>query len=202
MGLRKKMLQEYRFQVLLPSGVSISLTLNNSGEEMSVRDVFLHSVKRELNSAPVGGGKVREIHWDGNFLTDLLDRKITEKIKLSNFDTKSTNILRLHNEKGGFVSTFENMWDLTPQTDLVQELPAEYSTESALVDLTVSFLVRIIYFHIWLVTLSDGPLPQPFFVLFCFSQDNALQAVWSNGREERKLIKLGPHAFILFPSKS
>ncbi|PVH66072.1 hypothetical protein PAHAL_1G141200 [Panicum hallii] len=159
----------YRFQVLLPSGVIISLTLNNSGEEMSVRDVFLHSVKRELNSAPVGGGKVREIHWDGNyFLTDLLDRKITEKIKLSNFDTKSTNILRLHNEKGGFVSTFENMWDLTPQTDLVQELPAEYSTESALVDLT----------------------------------DNALQAVWSNGRGERKLIKLGPHAFILFPSKS
>jgi len=27
------------------------------------------------------------------------------------------------------------MWDLTPQTDLVQELPAEYSIESALVDL-------------------------------------------------------------------
>ncbi|RLM78671.1 hypothetical protein C2845_PM12G12300 [Panicum miliaceum] len=123
---------------------------------MSVRDVFLHSVKRELNSAPVGGGKAREIHWDGNiFLTDLLDRKITDKIKLSNFHTKSTNILRLHDEKGGFVSTFENMWDLTPQTDLVQELPAEYSTESALVDLT----------------------------------DNALQAVWSNGRGERKLIK-------------
>jgi hypothetical protein len=58
------------------------------------------------------------------------------------------------------------MWDLTPQTDLVQELPAEYSTESALVDLTVSFLVRIIYFNIWLVTLSDGPLPQPFFLFY------------------------------------
>ena len=86
----------YQFQVLLPSGVSISLTLNNPGEEMLVRDL-LHSVKRELNSAPVGGGKVREIHWDGNiFLTDLLDKKITDKIKFSNFDTKSTNILRLH----------------------------------------------------------------------------------------------------------
>jgi len=37
------------------------------------------------------------------------------------------------------------MWDLTPQTDLLQELPAEYSTESALADLTVSFLTRILY---------------------------------------------------------
>ncbi|XP_039838776.1 structural maintenance of chromosomes flexible hinge domain-containing protein GMI1-like isoform X5 [Panicum virgatum] len=146
----------YRFQVLLPNAVSISLTLNNPGEEMPVRDL-LRSVKRELNSAPVGGGKVREIHWDGNiFLTDILDQKITDKIKLSNFDTKSTNILRLQDEKGGFVGTFENMWDLTPQTDLVQELPAEYSTESALVDLT----------------------------------DNALQAVWSNGTGERKLIRI------------
>jgi len=57
------------------------------------------------------------------------------------------------------------MWDLTPQTDLVQELPAEYSIESALVDLIVSFLVRIIYFNIWLA-FSDGPSLGLFFVLF------------------------------------
>ncbi|XP_022683884.1 uncharacterized protein LOC111257871 [Setaria italica] len=149
-------LRVYRFQVLLPSGVSTSLTLHNPGEEMLVRDLLL-SVKRELNNASVGGGRMPEIQWDDNiFLTDLLDEKITDKIKLSNFDTKSTNILRLHDEKGEPVSTFENMWDLTPQPDLVQELPAEYSTESALVDLT----------------------------------DNALQALWSNGIGERKLIRI------------
>ncbi|CAL4969818.1 unnamed protein product [Urochloa decumbens] len=126
----------YQFQFLLPSGVSTSLTLHDPGEEMLVHDLLL-SVKRELKNAPVAGGGTREIHWDGNiYLTDLLDQKITDKIKLSNYDTKSTNILRLHDEKGGLVSTFENMWDLTPQTDLVQVLPAEYSTESALVDLT------------------------------------------------------------------
>jgi hypothetical protein len=33
------------------------------------------------------------------------------------------------------------MLDLTLQTDLLQELPIEYSTESALVDLIVSFLI-------------------------------------------------------------
>ena len=59
------------------------------------------------------------------------------------------------------------MWDLTPQTDLVQELPAEYSIESALVDLIVSFLVRIIYFNIWLA-FSDGPSIGLFLFYFPF----------------------------------
>ncbi|KAL6640164.1 hypothetical protein ACP70R_022013 [Stipagrostis hirtigluma subsp. patula] len=147
----------YRFQVLLPSGMSTSLTLRNPGEEMLVHDLLL-SVKKELNNGHMGAdGRLEEIQWSGNiYLTDLLDRKFTNKIKLSYFDTKSINILRLHDGKGAIVSTFENMWDLTPQTDLLQELPAEYSIESALVDLT----------------------------------DNALQALWSNGNEERKLIKI------------
>ncbi|KAM0881720.1 hypothetical protein ACQ4PT_032768 [Festuca glaucescens] len=56
----------------------------------------------------------------------------------------------------GFVRTFENMWDLTPPTELLQELPAEYSTESALADLV----------------------------------DNSLQALWSNGKKDRKLIRI------------
>ncbi|KAG0532832.1 hypothetical protein BDA96_04G141000 [Sorghum bicolor] len=127
----------YRFQVLLPSGLSSMLTFHNPGYEISVSDLLL-KVKGELGNT----------HWDVNgkvYLTDLLDRIITDKIKLSNFDTKSVNILKLH-----------NMWDLTPQTDLLEELPAEYSTESALADLT----------------------------------DNALQALWSNGHGERKLIKI------------
>lgn len=76
----------YRFQVLLPSGVSSRLTLHEP--EISVSDLLLR-VKRELGNT----------HWDVNgkvYLTDLLDRIITNKIKLSNFDTKSVNILKLH----------------------------------------------------------------------------------------------------------
>ena len=41
------------------------------------------------------------------------------------------------------LACLQNMWDLTPPTELLQELPAEYSTESALADLVVSFLVRV-----------------------------------------------------------
>jgi hypothetical protein len=95
-GIEEDTPRVYRFQVLLPNGVSTSLTLHNPGEEMLVCDLLL-SVKRELSNASVGGGRMQEIQWDDNiFLTDLLDEKITGKIKLSDFDTKSTNILRLH----------------------------------------------------------------------------------------------------------
>jgi len=78
----------YRFQVLLPSGVSSMLTLHDPGYEISVSDLLL-KVK----------GEVGNTHWDVNgkvYLTDLLDGIITDKIMLSNFDTKSVNILKLH----------------------------------------------------------------------------------------------------------
>jgi hypothetical protein len=39
------------------------------------------------------------------------------------------------------IACLQNMWDLTPPTELLQELPAEYSTESALADLIVSFFL-------------------------------------------------------------
>lgn len=37
-------------------------------------------------------------------------------------------------------TNLQNMWDLTPDTDLLQELPAEYTFETALADLIVSVL--------------------------------------------------------------
>ena len=47
------------------------------------------------------------------------------------------------------IACFQNMWDLTPPTELLQELPAEYSTESALADLVVSFLILVFHFLIF-----------------------------------------------------
>ncbi|KAK8656162.1 hypothetical protein V6N13_108719 [Hibiscus sabdariffa] len=38
---------------------------------------------------------------------------------------------------GEVTNTFENMWDLTPDMDLLMELPEEYTLETALVDLIV-----------------------------------------------------------------
>lgn len=36
------------------------------------------------------------------------------------------------------VSDLQNMWDLTPDTDLLTELPEEYTFETAIADLIVS----------------------------------------------------------------
>ena len=38
---------------------------------------------------------------------------------------------------------FQNMWDLTPDTDLLKELPQEYTFETALADLIVSSLTHM-----------------------------------------------------------
>ncbi|KAE9604891.1 putative histidine kinase-like ATPase domain-containing protein [Lupinus albus] len=54
------------------------------------------------------------------------------------------------------MSEMQNMWDLTPDTDLLLELPEEYTFETALADLI----------------------------------DNSLQAVWSNGENDRKFIRV------------
>ncbi|CAM0949513.1 unnamed protein product [Alopecurus aequalis] len=145
----------YQFQILLPNGTSTGLTLKDPGEEMPLHD-FLCYIRTELENAPMDGGEKRGIEWSGDvYLEDLLDRKIDNKLKFSDFVTNSTNILRLQDGEG-HARTFENMWDLTPPTELLQELPAEYSTESALADLV----------------------------------DNSLQALWSNGKKERKLIRI------------
>ena len=39
---------------------------------------------------------------------------------------------------------FQNMWDLTPDTDLLKELPQTYSFETAFADLILSFSIIIL----------------------------------------------------------
>jgi hypothetical protein len=68
-------------------------------------------------------------------------------IQLSRSSCSIDNPYNISFEK--LLHCLQNMWDLTPQTDLLEELPAEYSTESALADLTVSFLIRILYILIF-----------------------------------------------------
>lgn len=42
-----------------------------------------------------------------------------------------------------YLSGLQNMWDLTPDTELLKELPEEYTFETALADLIVSRLVKL-----------------------------------------------------------
>ncbi|XP_064985728.1 structural maintenance of chromosomes flexible hinge domain-containing protein GMI1 isoform X3 [Musa acuminata AAA Group] len=147
----------YRFQILLPNGASVRLIFNDPGEDMFL-DEFIHIIRKELEKTAETTTKAsRKIFWNGNiYLEDMSDNKIRKKISFSHFRTNKCHILRLHDEGGESLDTYHNMWDLTPHTDLLAELPAEYTFETALADLL----------------------------------DNSLQAVWSNGSGERRLVRV------------
>jgi hypothetical protein len=61
------------------------------------------------------------------------------------------------------------MWDPTLQIDLLQELPAEYSTEGALVDLVVGFLIWLLCLLIsgWSHILNVFPISLLFRIILC-----------------------------------
>nr|XP_010915961.1 structural maintenance of chromosomes flexible hinge domain-containing protein GMI1 [Elaeis guineensis] len=147
----------YRFQILLPNGISTRIALHDPVEEMLI-DEFIYHIRKEVEkSAKTAHGERRRILWNEDiYLEDMHDNKIKKKLCFRHFKINKCHILRLHDGAGRSVNTFQNMWDLTPDTDLLAELPAEYTFETALADLI----------------------------------DNSLQAVWSNGSGERRLVSV------------
>ncbi|KAJ7965338.1 Protein defective in meristem silencing 3 [Quillaja saponaria] len=150
----------YRFRILLPNGTSVKLTLPDPDPEMSFGD-FIELVKDEYFLALKQSESMKQkrtINWkDGSLcLVDANDIKIRDTVKFKKFHHHKCHILRLHDGSSEIADKFENMWDLTPDTDLLKELPEEYTFETALADLI----------------------------------DNSLQAVWSNGKSERRLIRV------------
>ncbi|KAJ4954884.1 hypothetical protein NE237_011667 [Protea cynaroides] len=150
----------YKFRVLLPNGTSVGLTLHEPGDEMSL-DEFIDAIKREyfrtINTADPGKKK-RKVLWRSNeiYIEDVVGNKFRRKFPFKHFKPYKCHIIRLNDGANEIADTFENMWDLTPDTDLLKELPEEYTFETALADLI----------------------------------DNSLQAVWSNGPNERRLISV------------
>lgn len=90
------------------------------------------------------------------FLVDASENRMKHTVNFRKFEPHKCHILQLNDGSGQSADTFKNMWDLTPDTDLLAELPEEYAFETALADLI----------------------------------DNSLQAVWSNGMSERRLISV------------
>ncbi|KAI5394106.1 structural maintenance of chromosomes flexible hinge domain-containing protein GMI1 isoform X3 [Lathyrus oleraceus] len=156
-GIRRR---EFRFKVLLPNGTSVELTVWSVETEMHFED-FVGLVREkylELRKKCEWMKKKRDINWKGSglYLEDAGDNKIRNVIEFKNFMPRKCHILRLNDGSSDVAQTFENMWDLTPDTDLLLELPDEYNFEAAIADLI----------------------------------DNALQAVWFNGKNNRKLVRV------------
>ncbi|XP_028806664.1 structural maintenance of chromosomes flexible hinge domain-containing protein GMI1 [Neltuma alba] len=129
----------YRFKILLPNRTSIELNLRNPDPEMPLRD-FISLVKDKYLVARKRSPlvtKKRDINWSvGNlFLLDANDAKVKDPVRFKNYDPHKCHFLRLQDEYGDIAYTFKNMWDLTPDTNLLLELPEEYTFETALADL-------------------------------------------------------------------
>lgn len=151
----------FKFRVLLPNGTSVDLNLRRRGGEMTLEE-FVHVVKHEYLSVmrrTEASMPRSSINWSSQDfrLFDANANPIRKKLVLSNFrpNCKSPDMLILQ-DGSAEIGKYENMWDLTPDTDLLRELPEHYTFETALADLI----------------------------------DNSLQAVWSSGRNERRLIRV------------
>ncbi|KAJ4726669.1 Protein defective in meristem silencing 3 [Melia azedarach] len=150
----------YKFKILLPNGSTVELTVRDPRAHMPFED-FVKMVKDEYFEAWRRCDSMkakRPIKWHGRnlYVEDAYMNVIRESIDFEMFKPHKCHILKLYDGSGEMAEIFENMWDLTPDTDLLKELPEEYTFETALADLI----------------------------------DNSLQAVWNNGKNDRRLISV------------
>ncbi|KAI3983927.1 hypothetical protein MKX01_021761 [Papaver californicum] len=129
----------YNFKVLLPNGTSVGLTLEQPGDEMHINE-FLELVKvehkRTLKDFDSSKSR-RKIFWNNEsvYLEDATGYKIRYKILFCRFLPKICHFLTLNDGKENTALSYENMWDLTPDTDLLTELPESYTFVTALANL-------------------------------------------------------------------
>ncbi|XP_010267594.1 PREDICTED: uncharacterized protein LOC104604778 isoform X2 [Nelumbo nucifera] len=137
----------YKFRILLPNGTTTELTLREPGEMIYVHE-FIDAVKHEYfrNTKTTETSKPRrKILWKSKsiYLEDVFENKFRKQIYFKNFKPFKCHILKFHDGAEDIADRFENMWDLTPDTDLLMELPEEYTFETALADLIDNSLQAI-----------------------------------------------------------
>ncbi|XP_026457782.1 structural maintenance of chromosomes flexible hinge domain-containing protein GMI1-like [Papaver somniferum] len=129
----------YNFKVLLPNGTSVDVRLEQPGDQMHINE-FLELVRAEHKRTfkDFDSSKFRrKIFWNSEsvYLEDATGCKIRYKILFCQFLPKICHFLILHDGQENMASSYENMWDLTPGTNLLTELPESYTFVTALADL-------------------------------------------------------------------
>ncbi|CAH8342528.1 unnamed protein product [Eruca vesicaria subsp. sativa] len=130
----------YKLKVLLPNSTSVTLSLTNPRPEMSIK-YLVNLVKEEYEKTRknfvLSGKKRKTIDWNqaAESYLEHNGEKIRRTVKFESFKPDSSNIIRLDDGSDEASIMYENMWDLTPDTDMLKELPENYSFETALADL-------------------------------------------------------------------
>ncbi|XP_076956872.1 structural maintenance of chromosomes flexible hinge domain-containing protein GMI1-like [Bidens hawaiensis] len=124
----------YKLKILLPNGMTVLVKIPEGTEFITVRELA-NRVKQQCDRAETTSNPKKNVRWDEDLcFIDDYDRVFKSSIKLIRLEMNKVYTLRL--DDGSQPSTiYENMWDLTPDTELLMELPEEYTFETALADL-------------------------------------------------------------------
>ncbi|KAL3838065.1 hypothetical protein ACJIZ3_022656 [Penstemon smallii] len=128
----------YKFCILLPNGTTLELKMSELRNEIPI-EVFIEKVRKEYGVGVKERSSTevkRRINWNYQDIhfTDANASKIRLNVNFRNFDPNKCHFLCLHDGSAD-PQTYEDMWDLTPDTDLLKELPDDYTFETALADL-------------------------------------------------------------------
>ncbi|XP_010519435.1 PREDICTED: uncharacterized protein LOC104798901 isoform X2 [Tarenaya hassleriana] len=130
----------YRFKVLLPNTATVELTVRYSKPQMPM-ELFVKLVKEEYDKTRMNCGLMRKkkpIGWNSGprfCLEDSNGNKMRQSVRFGEFKPCQMHIVCLHDGSGEAADTFENMWDLTPDVEVLKELPEDYTFVTALADL-------------------------------------------------------------------
>ncbi|KAJ9553012.1 hypothetical protein OSB04_017057 [Centaurea solstitialis] len=123
----------YRLKILFPDGTARLLKIPDTMDAITVKDLASRAKKEHDRRGPNGH---RSVNWNNAQLSFIDDRDYVFRnvLKLTNLEVNRVYNLRL-DDGSQPAEIYENMWDLTPDTELLMELPEEYTFETALADL-------------------------------------------------------------------
>ncbi|KAK1415185.1 hypothetical protein QVD17_30957 [Tagetes erecta] len=127
----------YELKILLPNAMIVLVKLPEGTEFITVKELA-DRVKQQLDraiQAEKASKSKKTVDWDADLaFIDDFDNVFRKGLKLTRLELNRVYNFRLHD--GSQPATiYENMWDLTPDTELLMELPEEYTFETALADL-------------------------------------------------------------------
>ncbi|KAJ0765096.1 putative histidine kinase/HSP90-like ATPase superfamily [Helianthus annuus] len=127
----------YKLRILLPNGMTVLVKIPEGRESITVRELA-NKVKGQHDraiQAKKASSPKKSVKWDADLcFVDDYDYVYRNCLKLTKLEMNKVHNLRL--DDGSPPATiYENMWDLTPDTELLMELPEEYTFETALADL-------------------------------------------------------------------
>ncbi|KAJ0538933.1 hypothetical protein HanHA300_Chr08g0280611 [Helianthus annuus] len=137
-----------KLKILLPNGMTVLVKIPQGTDFITVRELA-NKAKEQHDIHRASNPKQKSVKWDADLcFIDDYDYVFRNCLKLTRLELNRVYYLRL--DDGSLPATiYENMWDFTPDTELLMELPEEYTFEIALADLIVTtyMLFFLINFH-------------------------------------------------------